>query len=165
MRKIRAVITAGLLTVCMAVVPAQAKIKEDVVVPLEVIEIAEELGEQYNISAEFIEAICWTESRFQADAKGGSCIGIMQIFEKWHKDRMKRLGVTDLYDVRGNMTVAVDYLAELFEQYEDVVYVLDTYNGGADYAEKNCKNGVVTEYAKTIIELSESLERKHGKIT
>lgn len=161
MRKIRAVMLAGLL---MMAVPARVWAKEEVIVPDEVAAIAEELGQEYGICSELIQAICWRESRFKEDAVGGTCIGIMQINERWHRDRMKRLGVTDLYDTKQNMLVGADYLAELFERYEDVVYVLDAYNGGSEYAERNCKDGVVTEYAKTVIELSESLERKHGKI-
>ncbi len=157
MRKIRAVITAGILAVCMAVVPAQAKVKEAVEVPAEVIEIAEELGEEYDISPEFIQAICFTESRFKPDAKGGQCIGMMQIFERYHRDRMKRLGVTNLYDMRGNMLVGVDFLSELFDRYGDAPVVLAAYHGEKDIYD-------VSNYTKTIIELTEYLERKHGKI-
>lgn len=42
---------------------------------------------------------------------------------------MKELGVTDLYDPRQNMTVAADYLAELFEEYGEPGMVLMKYNG------------------------------------
>lgn len=53
-------------------------------VPQDVIEISEELGKQYNICPELIQAICWRESRFTADATGGvvleSCRSIQSFF-------------------------------------------------------------------------------------
>lgn len=135
-----------------------------VYVPTEVIEISEELGEQYCICPELIQAICWRESRFQPDAKNkaGTCIGIMQVYEKWHKDRMEKLGVTDLTDMRQNMTVAVDYLAELAEDSEDVAVALMRYHGEKDAKDKALA-GEISDYAKDILEMSEHLEREHGK--
>ncbi len=157
MNRIRAVITVEILAVCMAVVPAEAKVKETVEVPQEVAAIAEELGEEYGICPELIQAIAWRESRFKSDAENKGCIGIMQVYEKWHKDRMKRLGVTDLYDMRQNMMVGVDFLSELFERYGDAPVVTAAYHGEKDIYD-------VSDYTKTIIELTEYLERKHGKI-
>ncbi|MBD5395003.1 MAG: transglycosylase SLT domain-containing protein [Lachnospiraceae bacterium] len=91
----------------------------EIVPPEDVITISEELGKQYNICPETIQAICWKESRFQSDAENVGCIGIMQVSPKWHQDRMDKLGVTDLKDIRQNMTVAVDYLSELVRDEED----------------------------------------------
>ncbi len=131
-------------------------------VPEEVVEISEELGGQYGMCPEFIQAVCWQESRFQADAESGGCVGIMQVAPKWHKDRMERLGVTDLKDMRQNMTVAVDYLAELFADGADSAEVLMRYHGESDVEEKLAK-GEISEYAKSILEISEELERENGK--
>lgn len=153
MKRIRAVMLAGLL---MMAVPARAQEKEEVIVPADVIAISEELGGQYGICPEIIQALAWRESRFQPDAEDKGCIGTMQIYEKYHKDRMKRLGVTDLYDMQQNMLVAVDYLAELFARYEDAAVVLAAYHG-----EKNIYQ--VSAYTESILELSEELERAHGK--
>lgn len=151
----------GLAAILMLPVTVQAK--EEVEIPEQVITISEELGEQYDVCPELIQAICWTESRCQPDAKGGPCIGIMQVYEKWHRDRMERLGATDLYDMRQNMTVGVDYLAELFGKHGEASYVLDAYNGGSAMAEQNYRKGVLSKYAKGILELSAELERAHGK--
>lgn len=133
-------------------------------VPQEVIEISEELGEQYCICPELIQAICWRESRFQPDAKNkaGTCIGIMQVYESWHKDRMEKLGVTDLTDIRQNMTVAVDLLSDLLKDSGDVAEALMRYHGEKDVKIKILA-GKISEYAKDILEMSERLEREHGK--
>lgn len=131
-------------------------------VPEEVIQISEELGEQYGICPELIQTICYVESRFQPDAENGGCIGIMQVSERWHGDRMDRLGVTDLTDMRGNMLVAVDYLAELAEGGEDIAKVLMRYHGESDVDEK-LSRGEVSRYAERILVISAELERKHGK--
>ncbi len=131
-------------------------------VPEEVVEISEELGGQYNICPEVIQAICYKESRFQADAEGGGCVGIMQVAPKWHKERMDRLGVTDLTDMRQNMTVAVDYLSELSADGTDIAEALMRYHGESD-VDSRLSDCEVSEYAEDILEISAELEREHGK--
>jgi hypothetical protein len=73
---------------------------------------------------------------------------------------MEKLGVSNLYDECGNILVATDYLAELFEKYEDVAYVLDKYNGNSK-AKYNYDNGILSAYSKKILERSEELTRLH----
>lgn len=86
---------------------------------------------------------------------------MMQVSGRWHKDRMKRLDVQDIYDERGNILVATDYLLELFEEYEDVTRILDEYNGNSAAA-GNEERGIVSEYAETVLERAAELERAHG---
>ena len=128
-------------------------------VPTEIQEAAEQYGQEYDICPELIMAICYKESRYTADITDptGTCKGVMQIKESCHKDRMKRLGVTDLYDVEQNIHVGADYLAELFEEYEDVAIVLGTYHGESTAQTK------ISIYTRTILLFSASLEREHGK--
>lgn len=59
---------------------------------------------------------------------GASC-GYMQIQEQWHRDRMERLGVTDLTDPFGKFRVGCDYLAELMGRYS-LEEALTAYNSG-----------------------------------
>ncbi len=131
-------------------------------VPEEVIEISEQLGEEYCICPELIQAICYVESRFKADAENGGCIGIMQVSEKWHQDRMERLGVTDLTDMRQNMTVAVDYLAQLATDGQDLEEALMRYHGESNIRER-LDAGETSWYVKKVLELSAELEVDHGK--
>lgn len=52
------------------------------------------------------------------------CVGLMQVNPRFHSERMKRLGVTDLTDIDGNIHVGTDYLMELFEKHGEVYLVL-----------------------------------------
>ena len=118
-------------------------------------------GEEYGICPELLMAIIEQESSGQAYAENGSCKGLMQVSEKWHKDRMKRLGVTDIFD--GNVLVGTDYLAELFAENDDLYWVLMAYNGGIDYANRMYKAEKYSRYAVSIANRSAELERLHGK--
>lgn len=118
------------------------------------------IGKQYNVCPELLMAIIETESSGKANANNCGCIGLMQISEKWHKDRMKRLGVTDLTDPYGNILVGTDYLMELAEKYEDLGYVLMKYNGDSR-ADAYWETGILSKYAKKILERSAELERIH----
>lgn len=152
-----------LLVLTIAMVHGMTTQAKTIEVPQEVVEISEELGAQYNICPELIQAICFKESSFRPDIECDSCVGIMQVSPKWHKDRMKRLGVTDLKDIRQNMTVATDYLSELKESYEDIGLVLMIYNGDTSSEDVLCGIGEVSAYAEEIISISEELERENGK--
>ena len=70
--------------------------------------------------------------------------------------------MTDIYDERWNVKVGTDYLAELFEEYEDTCLVLDIYNGNSK-AFEYYEAGIISEYADKVISLSEELERENGK--
>ena len=122
----------------------------------------EEIGEIYSVCPELLMAMIETESSGNPNATNGTCKGLMQVSEKWHMDRMKRLGVKDIYDPYGNILVATDYLMELAEKYEDIGIVLDVYNGNSK-AMQNAENGILSEYAAKILGRAEMLERIHGK--
>lgn len=160
-RKFKLYIMALILTVSFAAAP-EAYAMGTVSVPEDVREISEELGPKYNICPELIQAICWKESRFQPDAESDGCVGIMQVAPKWHQDRMKRLGVTDLKDTRQNMVVAVDYLSELLEEGEDMEEPLMRYHGESRIAEK-LDSGEMSEYVDAVLALSAELEAINGK--
>lgn len=118
-------------------------------------------GEEYGICPELLMAIIEQESSGQAYAENGSCKGLMQVSEKWHKDRMERLGVTDIFE--GNVLVGTDYLAELFAENDDLYWVLMAYNGGIDYANRMYEAEKYSRYAVSIANRSAELERLHGK--
>lgn len=153
-------IIAFLIVFTFVVIPVNATSK----VPKEVKAACEKWGKEYGICPELLESIACEESRYTADAKSkdGSCHGLMQIHKASHKQRMKNLGVTDLCDLDSNVQVAADYLAELFEEYEEVSTVLMIYRGEKDAVRKG-EQGIVSKYAKKVLKRSEALERQHGK--
>lgn len=125
-------------------------------VPADIQIYCEQAQAEFNVCAEFLEAVGWYESRYDAKAENKGCSGVMQISTRWHKDRMERLGVSDIYDAYGNIRVGADYLSELFKKYDGDTYkVLMTYNGDSSKG--------VSKYAREIAEISEALERVHGK--
>ena len=73
---------------------------------------------QYGVDYEMVFALIERESLCRWDIIGddGESTGYMQIQERWHKDRMERLGVYDLKNPFQNIRVGVDYMAELQER-------------------------------------------------
>ncbi len=162
--RMTATVMAALVSFEMPAVTAMAsEAGRAIEVPEEVREISEELGSRYSICPELIQAVCFKESSFRPDAVSDDCIGIMQVSERWHKDRMERLGVTELTDIRGNMTVGVDYLAELFNEYEDAGAALMKYNGDSRLGKLIDGTGDLSEYADEVLALSAEMERRNGK--
>jgi soluble lytic murein transglycosylase-like protein len=118
--------------------------------------------EEYEVDPAVVISIISRESRFKSDAMGdgGESYGLMQIKKKWHVERMKRLGVTDLLDPYQNVTVGIDLLAELLHYGDSLEWALMCYNGGYSYADKRIKSGNISDYAKGVISMSNSLELK-----
>ena len=154
----------ALLSVCCLTLlvthPANAKGTEDANMSRQAYDACIVFANEYCICPELVMAIIERESEGDPNATNGSCKGIMQISEKWHADRMYRLGVTDIYDTVGNIHVGVDYLSELFLKYEDAETVLMVYHGEKDAASK-ASRGEISDYAKGILERSQELERLH----
>ena len=73
---------------------------------------------QYGVDYEMVFALIERESLCRWDIIGddGESTGYMQIQERWHKDRMERMGVHDLKNPFQNIMVGVDYMAELQER-------------------------------------------------
>lgn len=126
------------------------------------VELCEEIGEEYAICPELLEALIERESHGHADAQNGSCKGLCQISERWHSDRMERLGVSDIYDPEGNIRLAADYLTEMGAEYLDIGLVLMKFHGESD-AESKAERGELSNYAEWILTRSEELERVHQK--
>lgn len=162
--KLTAVLMAALMVFDACLLPSVAAAGEEeaVEVPEDVAGISEELGRQYSICPETIQAVCWVESRFDPEAENDGCTGIMQVSGKWHKDRMERLGVEDLKDTEGCMRVAVDYLAELVEDGEDMEAALMRYHGESRIRER-LSEGELSEYVDKVLAVSAMLEQRNGK--
>ena len=86
----------------------------------------------YDIDPVIVVGIIGVESSYNHSAVGdsGDSLGLMQIQEKWHRERMDRLGVTDLLDPIQNVSVGIDYIAELLEKHS-LEHALTAYNSGS----------------------------------
>ena len=111
------------------------------------------VSKENGIDPAIVFAMAQRESNYEADAvgDGGDSFGLLQIQVKWHWGRMQELGCTDLLDPYQNVTVGVDYLAELLDRYGDIGKALTAYNRGS-------YKGTVTEYAQDIITMANKLE-------
>lgn len=146
-----------MLTVPMQVLSANRTVMSEE----RVMQMAEEIGSKYNICPEFLTAIAFQESGYNPNAEYKGCVGLMQVSPKWHVDRMKRLGVSDLREPYGNMLVAADYLLELFKEYGDPVMALQVYNGDSGAEEYWNGKTDMSDYARDILTRSQNLERKY----
>lgn len=121
-----------------------------------------ETSEEHGVDPAIIIAMIKRESQFDIDIIGdrGKAFGLMQIHPRWHSDRMKKLGVTDLLDPYQNVTVGIDIMAELLDGSESVEWALMVYNGGYANANRHIESGTLSEYATDVLEFAEELERR-----
>lgn len=151
-----------LMIALVMLLPVNTEKKMDTYISEEYQGYVYEVADQYDLDPELIVAMIEAESSGRPSVvSSAKCIGLMQVSPKWHKERMEELGVTDLTDAYGNILVGCDFVAELFDKYEDVYAVLMAYNEG-EYsgAIKRANKGEYSEYAKKIVarikELKES---------
>ena len=124
-----------------------------------------DLCETAGVDPGIVVAIIERESKYDASAvgDGGRSFGLMQIQSKWHTGRMLDLGCSDLLDPYDNVTVGIDYLAELGQDGASLEWVLMAYNGGPSYANRKMNAGIVTDYAREVVTESVRLtENKSG---
>lgn len=117
-------------------------------------EFTQDLCGVRQLSYPLILALIERETGYRnVNPNGCGSTGYMQIIPKWHEERMEKFGVTDLLDPKGNITVGIDYLSELFEKYHEVNLVLMAYNMGESGAKKLWKDGIYSSaYADYIME-------------
>lgn len=116
-------------------------------------EFTQDLCEERKLSYPFVLALIERETGYRnVNPNGYGSTGYMQIVQKWHKDRMAKFGVTDLLEPKGNITVGIDYLMELFEKYHEINLVLMAYNMGESGAKKMWEDGIYSsDYADYIM--------------
>ena len=161
--KTSAIIISAALILALIFATSKSRASDDTYIVLDLIEYCNEVGEEYGVCPELLEAIIETESSGRADAANGSCKGLMQVNANAHRDRMQKLGISNIYDKKGNIIVATDYLLELLEKYEDIGTVLMVYNGTKN-AVRRGEQGDYTRYARKIVQRSRELEWLHGKL-
>lgn len=131
----------------------------------EIFDLCQQMQSEYGISATMLYAIIEHESMFDPGAVNGRCLGLCQVSDRWHQERMTKAGVTDLFDPAGNIRVASDYLQELFQESErkgygdDAYYVLMRYNMETETAESLYAQGKISFYASDIMKESDLIQR------
>lgn len=129
------------------------------------LDICEEVGGKYCISPEFLQAMVEAESDFDPNCHNSyDATGLMQVVPRFHKERIKQLGITNLYDPYQNILCGADFVAELVDKYHDPYLVLMCYNMG-EYgnAKKLYKQGRYSKYAVSIMDRVYELEEINGK--
>lgn len=124
--------------------------KKGCALPEDIRVICERVGSEYDIEPTILEALAWRESRYDRRAVSGTNKGLCQVSTYWHRDRMARLGVTDIFDAEQNVMVAADLLAELSGSYDSIERVLMAYNGD--------HRAVISAYANEVVEVAKALE-------
>lgn len=107
--------------------------------------VCQNYGVDYEMVFALIERESWCKWHIEGD--DGDSVGYMQIQERWHKERMERLGVADLTNPFGNVLVGVDYLAELYAKTGNWMDTLAAYNYGLKGAQEHLWSEGIHEYA------------------
>lgn len=122
------------------------------------------LCKQYDVPYALIVAMIERESAYVFDATGdgGESKGYMQIYERFHTDRMERMAVNDLMNPYQNVRVGIDYIAELIEKYGTIQDALAAYNYGEKGArEKLWNKGIwVYSYNRDIMNRMQEIEEE-----
>lgn len=120
------------------------------------------LCQEYSIDPALVMAIIWKESNFNPECSvdSGKSLGLMQVMAKWHVERMERLGCDDLTDPYQNVTVGIDFLAELIERDRGIEWALMAYNGGASYANRKASAGEVSAYVTKVLGKADELRKE-----
>ena len=135
-------------------------------IPEEIRIDCEDVGLQFDICPEILEAIAYKESRFIPTVRNGKHYGLMQVNVKIHADRLDKYGYTeeDMYDPYKNLIVAADYLSELYDMYGDEnPIVLSIYSGNWKAVSTYKEYGFMSDYVEKVLTRSAEYERLHKK--
>lgn len=124
--------------------------------------LCEERGIDYYTLVALIES----ESHYKYSARGdnGNSLGYMQIYKKWHEERMEAEGVDDLLDPYGNIRVGTNFFSEIQSKYLEssgIHCVLMVYNMGETGAKKCWREGIYsTEYSRKIVDRAQEIRQE-----
>lgn len=120
-----------------------------------------------NIPSSLAIATVAQESKFYAKDEYEGAKGLMQLLPSYHRERLiqcleedERYSDELFFDPRLNIMTGLDYLHQLLDEVNgNVPYALMCYNQGPSSAYKTyVKNGITSDYARSIMELSEDLD-------
>lgn len=134
----------------------QGYFRDDVPLPYEIQDFLHTACDEAGVPYALALAVIQRETEFRnVIGDDGASKGYMQVQERWHRERMERLGVTDLMDPFGNFRVGCDFLAELIDQYESVDIAVTVYNWG-HYP------GRITKYGESVMSYYEQWKELVG---
>lgn len=131
-------------------------------VPEEYVKMADEIAARYHLSPELL--IATMEHEGHGDPNSGNdygCYGLCGVSKKWNADRMKELGVSNLYDPYGNILVAADLYYDLFLEKEDFYEVLYFYGG---YQKDDPKGAEFAKWMERRVYNLEVIRGKHPEV-
>lgn len=121
---------------------------------------------EYGVDYYTVVALIERESGYHWDKLGdnGNSKGYMQIYEKWHTERMEAEGVTDLFNPYQNIRVGLNCLREIQDKYlasSGENCVLMVYNMGESGAKKLwAENIYSSEYSRAVIARAQELRQE-----
>ena len=125
--------------------------------------------EKHHIEPTVILAMIQKESSFTASIMGdsGNSYGLMQIQQRYHQDRMEKLGCSDLLDPYQNVMVGIDFLAELIDYYDgNLEMALMSYNAGCNGANQYwfSKGVYSNDYSRAVLSICEEIQNSASQL-
>lgn len=134
----------------------------EVPIDIDLLDHIQGLCADYEIPVELVLAVIEVESNYQADAISPvGAVGLMQVIPEYHEPRMMKLNCFDLFNPYQNVTVGMDFLSELIDEYDGNLHkALTAYNYGQKGAnDKFFGQGTYqTEYSLKVLETAEKIE-------
>ena len=155
MRRAVSLVALALALTALAVYSARPPWYLRVVYPLEYEHIVRGHADNYRLEPEFVAAVIYQESKFDASARSPSgAIGLMQLQPETAKGIALRTGggkfrVEDLDDPEINVRYGSWYLRHLLDKYGDQSLALAAYNAGQANVDDWRSHGVGIQFAET----------------
>lgn len=133
--------------------------------------VLEEVSSIYNeLDKDLLEAIIWQESNYNPYSKLGTCYGLMQINDCYHRGRASKLlipiySTKDWYNINTNIKVGADLFWDILCACDgNETKALMMYNMGNRGATLY-DNGVISSYAKSVLQKRDIIkeERLRGE--
>lgn len=105
------------------------------------------------VDERLVWAVIWVESRGDAAADNGQCVGVMQLNRAYESAFTAGTGVQNITDPANNVTAGVWWLGQIMAQEKDTAKALMVYNMGRSGAKALWQQGVTsTAYSDAVLE-------------
>ena len=129
----------------------------------------DEVAKLYDeLDQDLLEAIIWQESTYNPFCKTGTCYGLMQINDKYHRGRASNFSISvnsaqDWYDIDTNIKVGADLFWDILSACDgNETKALMMYNMGNKGATLY-DQGVVSSYAKSVLQKRDIIREERLK--